>query len=99
MHKTIKTRSGRTVVLPTPTEDAAITEAAVSDPDAVPYTDAEWEKVRPQLRRGRPPVEQRKPTLNMRVDPDVLVHLRSLGKGWQTKVNTLLRELMEEGRI
>jgi len=51
------------------------------------------------LRRGRPPVAVRRPTLNMRVDADVLNHLRALGKGWQTKVNQLLREAVSRGKI
>jgi len=50
-------------------------------------------------RIGRPPSEIKRPSLNMRVDPDVLQHLRAGGKGWQTRVNTLLREAMEQGRI
>lgn len=36
-------------ILPTPEEDAAITAAAMSDPDAIPYTDTEWEAVKPVL--------------------------------------------------
>jgi uncharacterized protein (DUF4415 family) len=35
----------------------------------------------------------------MRVDADVLEHLRGLGKGWQTKVNQILREAVERGRL
>ena len=45
MPKTIKTRSGRVLQLPTPEEDAIVTAAANADPDAVPLTDAEWEIV------------------------------------------------------
>lgn len=29
-------------ILPAPAEDAAITAAAMADPDAIPFTDAEW---------------------------------------------------------
>ena len=47
MQTTIKTRSGRVLILPTPAEDAAITAAALADPDAVPFTDSEWEQVKP----------------------------------------------------
>ena len=47
MPKTIKTRSGRVLQLPTPEEDAIVTAAANADPDAVPLTDAEWETVKP----------------------------------------------------
>ncbi len=33
-------------------EDALITKAAKEDEDALPFTDEEWEKVRPFLKRG-----------------------------------------------
>ena len=42
----LKTKSGRRIELPTLEEDAAITAAAMSDPDAIPLTDAEWEAVK-----------------------------------------------------
>ncbi|MDR0842910.1 MAG: BrnA antitoxin family protein [Acidobacteriota bacterium] len=50
-------------------------------------------------RPGRPPVAVKRPTLNMRVDADVLERLRATGKGWQTRVNALLREAMAQGRL
>lgn len=50
-------------------------------------------------RPGRPPVAVKRPTLNMRVDADVLEYLRASGKGWQTRVNALLREAVENGKI
>ena len=31
----------------TDTEDAAITAAAMTDPDALPFTDAQWEALKP----------------------------------------------------
>ncbi|MEO6320361.1 MAG: BrnA antitoxin family protein [Polaromonas sp.] len=42
-------------------------------------------------RMGRPPVEVKRPTLSMRIDPDVLEALKASGKGWQTRVNAILR--------
>lgn len=44
-------------------------------------------------RRGRPalPVEQRKVTLNMRADRDVVEAFKSTGEGWQTRINDVLR--------
>ena len=38
-------------VSPTDAEDAAITAAALADPDAVPFTDAEWAQVKPLVHR------------------------------------------------
>jgi hypothetical protein len=42
-------RIGRVIRLPSPEEDAAITAAADSDPDARPLTDEEWAAVAHQL--------------------------------------------------
>ena len=97
MQKMIKTRSGREIILPTAEEDAAINAAALSDPDAQPLSDAELARLRPA--RGRPVVAVKRPMLSMRVDPDVLAYLRASGKGWQTKVNALLRQAVEQGKM
>lgn len=46
-------------------------------------------------KRGRPVGSVKaapKVPLNLRVDPDVLAVLRATGPGWQTRVNTILRE-------
>jgi len=97
MQKMIKTRDGREIILPSSEEDAAINAAALSDPDAQPLSDAELAHLRPA--RGRPVVAVKRPMLSMRVDPDVLAHLRASGKGWQTKVNALLRQAVEQGKM
>ena len=36
-------------ILPTPAEEAAITAAALSDADAMPFSDAEWAQVTPAV--------------------------------------------------
>ncbi len=97
MQKMIKTRAGREIILPSSEEDAAINAAALNDPDAQPLSDAELALLRPA--RGRPAVAVKRPMLSMRVDPDVLAHLRASGKGWQTKVNALLRQAVERGKM
>lgn len=98
----LKTKSGRKVYLPTPEEDAAITAAAESDPDARPLTDEEWETVKPTLRRGRPPGQRAlKVPTTIRFDADVLAALKAGGPGWQTRVNDAMREWLKahpEGR-
>ena len=48
---------------------------------------------------GRPPVPVKRPMLSMRVDVEVLTRLRASGKGWQTRVNALLKEAVEQGRL
>ena len=77
----------------TPEEDAAITAAAMSDPDAIPFTDEEWEAVQPLVRVGRPPsTKPLKVPTTIRFDPDVLAALKASGRGWQTRVNEAMRE-------
>jgi len=88
----------------TPEEDAAITAAAMSDPDARPLTDEEWEAARPFMHIGarpvgRPPLEVTRPEVTLRLEPTILEHLRSTGKGWQARANALLREAVEQGRV
>ena len=91
MPTTIKTRSGRVLILPTPEEDAAITAAAMSDPDAVPFTDAEWEQVKPLVRRGRPLGSGSKTQVTLRLDVEVVQKFRASGDGWQTRINDALK--------
>jgi uncharacterized protein (DUF4415 family) len=82
-------------IIPTPEEDAIITAAAMSDPDALPFTDEEWETVKPLVRIGRPPsARPLKVPTTIRFDPDVLAALKASGKGWQTRVNDAMRELI-----
>lgn len=77
-------------------EDAAITAAAMSDPDAIPFTDEEWESVKPLVRIGRPPsAKPLKVPTTIRFDADVLAALKSSGKGWQTRVNEAMREWLK----
>lgn len=44
--------------------------------------------------RGRPPKEERKVNQTLRIDPDVLQAYRQQGKGWQTRINEVLRKHM-----
>ena len=81
-------------ILPTDEEDAAITAAALSDPDAAPIlTDEEWARLKPRLRVGRPPAEVRKVSTTIRFDADLLAAMKATGPGWQTRVNDAMRAL------
>jgi len=42
-------------------------------------------------RRGRPPSDNPKQMVSMRLDRDLVVALRASGRGWQTRVNEMLR--------
>ena len=95
MQTTIKTRSGRVLILPTLAENAAITAAAMSDPDAMPFTDAEWAQVKPLVRRGRPLGSGTKTQITLRLDVDVVDKFKASGDGWQTRINDVLKSWVQ----
>jgi uncharacterized protein (DUF4415 family) len=82
-------------ILNTPEEDAAITAAATSDPDATPYTDAEWDVAKPTIKRGRPVADITKERITIRLSPDVLRAFRATGAGWQTRVDAALKDWLK----
>ncbi len=81
--------------LPTPAEDAAITAAALADPDAVPFTEAEWEQAKPLVRRGRPLGSGTKTQVTLRLDVEVLARFKATGDGWQTRINDALKSWVQ----
>jgi uncharacterized protein (DUF4415 family) len=53
-------------------------------------------------RRGRPVgsvAAVTKSPVKLRLDPDVLAALRATGKGWQTRVNELLRDAVKDKQL
>jgi uncharacterized protein (DUF4415 family) len=83
----------------TDTEDAAITAAAMTDPDALPFTDEQWATVKPRLRMGRPKAELTKERITIRLSRDVVTQFRATGQGWQTRMDSALRQYIAEHPI
>jgi len=96
MQKFITLRDGRKILLATPEEDAIITAAAMSDPDAMPLTDEEWEHVKPLVRVGRPPASVTKERITIRLSPDVVGRFRATGPGWQTRMDAALKDWLKD---
>ncbi len=42
--------------------------------------------------RGRPKSRNPKRPVSLRLDPDVLAHFRRSGRGWQSRINAVLRK-------
>ena len=83
-------------IIPTPEEDAFLTAAAESDPDARPLTDAEWETAKRSLRRGRGPNKAPcKTRVSIRLSPEVAAAFRATGKGWQRRIDGVLKDWLE----
>jgi uncharacterized protein (DUF4415 family) len=67
--------------------DDEIAQRAASDPDSVPV-DFDWSGA--ELR-----FPQLKQAMSLRIDPDVLAFFKASGKGYQTRMNAVLRAYME----
>ena len=72
--------------------------AAWVDPDDAPvlterfFDRAEIRQGDRIIRRGRPPLENPKQAVKLRLDADVLAAYRKTGDGWQTRINEDLRK-------
>jgi uncharacterized protein (DUF4415 family) len=88
------------IIRPTAEEDAAITKAALSDPDKLPLTDEDWENIRHRIvrGRGRPLGSGTKEQVTLRIDKDILDFYKSKGEGWQTFINQVLGEIKKEAK-
>jgi len=78
-----------TLIKPTAAQDRAINAGIAADPDTAELTDEQFKLLRP-LRRGRPKSETTKVHVTLRLDPKIVDFFRSPGRGWQTRVNTVL---------
>lgn len=68
--------------------DEEIDEAIKRDPDSDP-ANFDWSKAVLVMPR-------RKEALSIRLDEDVLAYFKSLGSGYQTRINAVLRHFMEQ---
>jgi uncharacterized protein (DUF4415 family) len=83
-------------IFPSAEEDAAITAAAFSDPDAQPLTAAELAGFKPARRPGRPAQEVTKVPTSIRLDARVVNAFKAAGDGWQTRINDALIEYAQQ---
>jgi len=49
-------------------------------------------------KRGRPPKAERKRAINIRLSPEVLAHFRATGRGWQTRLEEVLKKHVARAR-
>ena len=97
--------SSRNRIPPMTDEDEKRVQAQIAaDPDAPEATDEELAQARPfvdvfpqfaesiRRARGRPQVDSPKQQVSLRLDPDVIAAYKNSGKGWQSRVNDILRK-------
>jgi uncharacterized protein (DUF4415 family) len=92
-------------------EDAAITAAALTDPDNPPPSDRDWSRMRPMAEvrpdllrklRGQRGPQKSKPTktrVALRLDPDVVEYFKKRGPGWQSRINAALRKVAKLPKV
>ena len=81
------------IVMPTAEEDQAITAAAKTDPDAQPLTPKQLKAMVPmRTLRGRPKSASKKLLVSVRYSPEVVAYFKSTGDGWQSRMDSVLRE-------
>jgi len=68
--------------------DRQIRRAAAGDPDTFTPTRAMWKKARIVMPTPKKPVL-------LRLDPDVLAWFKRGGRGYQTRINAVLRSFVE----
>ena len=51
-----------------------------------------------KARRGRPTKENPKLPVSIRLSPEVVAYFKATGKGWQTRLDEVLREYVEAQR-
>ncbi|MBC8130075.1 MAG: BrnA antitoxin family protein [Rhizobiaceae bacterium] len=83
--------------------EAEIQRMIAADPDTAEATDAELAEARPFAvvfpdlmasigkERGRPALERPRRQISIRLDPEVIEKFRATGKGWQSRINEVLR--------
>ena len=97
--------SSRNSIPPMTDDDEKRVQAQIAaDPDAPEATDEELAQARPfvdafpqfaesiRRARGRPQVASPKQQISLRLDPDVIAAYKKSGKGWQSRVNDILRK-------
>jgi len=91
-----KTSKRSAIAMPTVEEDKVITAAAKADPDAQPLTPGQLKSMVPlRALRGRPKSENKKLLVSVRYSREVVTYFKSTGEGWQSRMDSVLREYVE----
>lgn len=85
-------------------EEARIQGGISADPENPEWTEEDFRNARPfsevfpelaesiRRSRGRPPSENPKQQVTLRLDADVVAKFRAGGPGWQSRINSALRK-------
>lgn len=97
----ITDKAGRKFRVPDKEEEKRIQRGIAEDPDATELTNEQLAEMRPfsEMRpRGRPKAAVTKAPVSIRLSPEVVAYFKATGKGWQTRVDEVLREYVDAHR-
>jgi uncharacterized protein (DUF4415 family) len=77
------------LIRPTRSEDVIIARGIAADPDAAPDLS---QPVAGIVLRGRPRKADRKVSVTLRLDREIVERFKATGAGWQTRINTALKK-------
>lgn len=69
--------------------DEDIERAMRDDPDWQDFMDIDWSK-------AKMVIPDRKKAISIRLDPDIVDFFQATGKGYQTRINAVLRHFVDE---
>lgn len=95
MQNTLKTRTGKQLILPSDQEDLEIGKGLLEDPDTFELNAEQFRQLRP-VKAGRPPSDNPKERITIRLSPDVVKAFRATGSGWQTRMDAALKEWLHQ---
>jgi uncharacterized protein (DUF4415 family) len=87
-------KNGRKYRFPSEEEDRRIRQGISNDQDSAELTDEQMAELRPlsELRPvGRPKAAVTKQPVSIRLSPEVVAYFKATGKGWQTRLDEVLR--------
>ena len=82
-------------IIPTVAEDEVINRGIAADPDTYELGAADLKQMK---RIGRPKAEVTKERITIRLSAGVLDDFRATGPGWQTRIDSALKEWLKEHR-
>ena len=85
----VKSKSGRAFDLPSAEQERQIQAGIAADPDT--FSAEEFSTMRP---RGRPRAAVTKQPVSIRLSPEVVDYFRASGKGWQTRIDDILKKFV-----
>ena len=83
-------------IFPTAEEDAMITAAALSDPDSIPLTNEEWNRIKPMLNVAQPKINQR---ITVKLSANVVKAFKATGEDWQNKIDNVLQDWLRMNTV